>query len=713
MGVGGGFWEELKPVVRKQNLDSLRGKKLAIDLSYWMIQTLTAVKGARIRKPHIRLLFFRTIQLVAKIGSFPVFVADGDPPPLKLQVRVDRFSRISGLPSNNVAEGTDQSTARNRLFTENIEECVELLTLLGMPVLRAKHEAEGLCAELDRQGLVNACVTPDSDAFLYGAKHVIKNLQTDFRDPLVESYSMADVESTLGLHREHLVALALLAGCDYDAHGVPGVGCHNAIRLIKMVPKHDIFNRLRAWGGSTFEYQSDTNGLNYDSLDSKKGKQDEEVLTKLTARKAPHCSTCGHPGTKKLHSKLGCEHCSLGGIANELEHSCTQKVQGFKCTCEFCTEGDIKKKKVKLQGWQLKMCQKISEARGFPNEEIIKIYMNSEHCNLTEEIKEPSTLVHRPPQTEALERFLAEHLHWDKIYVRQKVLPLLSLFCLMEIADMKKSATSDLVLSKGFINGLYAPHSIQRIKIQFSKPFYQLRWGQATDRIDEEDWLGLKSNTSSQKKKMDDLGLNDADEMAPALQTETVDNTILFTTDEDMTLVRNACPHLINEFEHEQDARRKIKKQGAQRKRIQFVSSTEKQLNITSFFKRKKAVTAIYDTKEDMDMGKQRKSVEVVLIEDANMVEDTPLHPSNLKKTGESPLIVSRPQSAQELFTPNLGILKKSQTLEHMSIGIDLDVTPPSSSFKGQNPNATVMDLDSSLHLNKKLFQASVQRSLF
>ena len=49
---------------------------------------------------------------------------DGDPPPLKLQVRVDRFSRISGLPSNNVAEGTDQSTARNRLFTENIEECV-------------------------------------------------------------------------------------------------------------------------------------------------------------------------------------------------------------------------------------------------------------------------------------------------------------------------------------------------------------------------------------------------------------------------------------------------------------------------------------------------------------------------------------------------------------------------------------------------------------
>lgn len=57
----------------------------------------------------------------------------------------------------------------------------ELLELLGMPVLRAKHEAEGLCAELQKQGLVNACVTPDSDAFLYGAEHVIKILQADLK----------------------------------------------------------------------------------------------------------------------------------------------------------------------------------------------------------------------------------------------------------------------------------------------------------------------------------------------------------------------------------------------------------------------------------------------------------------------------------------------------------------------------------------------------
>lgn len=50
-----------------------------------------------------------------------------------------------------------------------------------MPVMRAKWEAEALCAELDREGWVDACVTPDSDAFLHGAKCIIKYLQLDPR----------------------------------------------------------------------------------------------------------------------------------------------------------------------------------------------------------------------------------------------------------------------------------------------------------------------------------------------------------------------------------------------------------------------------------------------------------------------------------------------------------------------------------------------------
>lgn len=43
-----------------------------------------------------------------------------------------------------------------------------------MPVLKAKGEAEALCAQLNSEGHVDACITSDSDAFLFGAKCVIK-----------------------------------------------------------------------------------------------------------------------------------------------------------------------------------------------------------------------------------------------------------------------------------------------------------------------------------------------------------------------------------------------------------------------------------------------------------------------------------------------------------------------------------------------------------
>lgn len=48
-----------------------------------------------------------------------------------------------------------------------------------MPVLWAKGEAEALCAQLNNEGHVDACITADSDAFLFGAKTVIKVLKSN------------------------------------------------------------------------------------------------------------------------------------------------------------------------------------------------------------------------------------------------------------------------------------------------------------------------------------------------------------------------------------------------------------------------------------------------------------------------------------------------------------------------------------------------------
>lgn len=66
MGVAGGFWELVKPVARYEDVEYLKGKKVSVDLSYWIVQQETALKG-NARKPHLRVTFFRTVNLFAKV----------------------------------------------------------------------------------------------------------------------------------------------------------------------------------------------------------------------------------------------------------------------------------------------------------------------------------------------------------------------------------------------------------------------------------------------------------------------------------------------------------------------------------------------------------------------------------------------------------------------------------------------------------------------
>lgn len=68
MGVGGNFWDLLKPYARNEGFEFLRNKRVAVDLSFWIVQHRNAIKG-NVRKPHLRVTFFRTINLFSKVLS--------------------------------------------------------------------------------------------------------------------------------------------------------------------------------------------------------------------------------------------------------------------------------------------------------------------------------------------------------------------------------------------------------------------------------------------------------------------------------------------------------------------------------------------------------------------------------------------------------------------------------------------------------------------
>uniref|UniRef100_A0A7I4ACV3 Flap endonuclease GEN-like 1 n=1 Tax=Physcomitrium patens TaxID=3218 RepID=A0A7I4ACV3_PHYPA len=626
MGVRGGFWDELRVVSKRKSLDWLHGKRLAVDLSYWVVQQQTAV-GGLVRKPHLRILLFRVVNLISRAGVLPVFVVDGTFPPEKLAVRMERLTLMSTsniLPNPQEFVTGESNIACNNGFQRRIDECVELLELLGMPVLHAAWEAEGLCAELDRDGLVDACVTADSDAFLHGARCVIKVLQMDSKVPIIETYDAEDIKTILGLDREHMIALALLMGCDYNKKGVVGIGCNRAIRLVRSVSSNKVFDRLKEWGGGEhtpdclLDFEDDNSEANGDQNDEGKSscRKPDSVNTSMSTKKSlRHCGNCGHLGTRREHIVAGCTFCK--GVADRTEATewgCLQKEKGFQCACEACVKQDhdlsgslMQKKKSKKstrqKNWWVKCCDKMAKSDGFPNEDIINIFLRPGCSNFAGEGSPSSLIKWRIPKMELLEDFLHINLHWDTSFVRQRMLPLLSTICLKGLAARNQSEAkmwNDYPFENTIL-GRFIPHSIKRIKVEKSREFYLLQWTSLASSTGC-NWLGNQTKNSSQEQTSVSLGnltdlLPDTDcDINQTVDVDTIpieaeqgNDEVVFATVEDINLVEAACPELVEAFEQEQAAKEvaKATRKRTKRKESEQESSSSQQ-SIKDFFKVRK-----------------------------------------------------------------------------------------------------------------------------
>ncbi|KZV55876.1 hypothetical protein F511_15726 [Dorcoceras hygrometricum] len=120
----------------------------------------------------------------------------------------------------------------------------ELLQMFGLPYIIAPMEAEAQCAYMDFLNLVDGVVTDDSDAFLFGARSVYKNIFDDRK--YVETYLLKDIENELGLNREKLINMALLLGSDYT-EGVSGIGIVNAMEVVNAFPEKTGLHEFREW----------------------------------------------------------------------------------------------------------------------------------------------------------------------------------------------------------------------------------------------------------------------------------------------------------------------------------------------------------------------------------------------------------------------------------------------------------------------------------
>ncbi|XWS77115.1 hypothetical protein CRYUN_Cryun01aG0234500 [Craigia yunnanensis] len=563
MGVGGKFWELLKPYARLEGFDFLRDKKVAIDLSFWIVQHETAVKN-QATNPHLRLSFFRIINLFSKFGAFPVFVLDGTPSLLKCQARMARFFRFSGIDTStlNVAK-KGVSRARNSAFSKCVNECVELLELLGMPVLKANGEAEALCAQLNKDGHVDACITADSDAFLFGATCVIKCLRPNSREPF-ECYNMSDIEAGLGLKRKHLIAISLLVGNDHDLNGVQGIGLDKALRFVRRFSEDEIFNKLYEIGKGDVPLFQDEIRCADDVIPCS-----DESSPKS---KQSHCSFCGHPGSKKTHFKFSCEYC-----VTENNEGCLKMSRGFKCNCSSCDKVRKEKDKKKHGNWWIKVCNMITTEPNFPNDEIIEMYMCNNHRVFTEDCP---LLAWGDPKTELVVDFLAYHQSWQRSYVRQRMLPMLSTMYLREMARNP---------NKNLLGGQYEFHSIQRVKIRYGHQSYVVKWKKAIS--DELSCAVPVEQSNMLEEELIEVGDDPIDLLNESIDPQIHVEGCWILTDESPELVQSAFPEEVVKFRREKELK-EMKSRKTSTLRSQGSSEMSElskpqgvQLSITEFFR--------------------------------------------------------------------------------------------------------------------------------
>jgi flap endonuclease-1 len=258
--------------ITKRSISYYNGKTIAIDASHFLYQYTIAIRnnGSDLLDrsgnvvSHLHAIFYRTIAFL-ELGIKPIYVFDGTPPDLKRRVLQDRkkskrksekqmgdmtYSEVHSNNNDSAFETCDKDREYIKHFKrcvyitkKQIDECQELLKLMGVPFVQAIGEADAQCASMARcpKCEVWAVSTEDMDILTFNSPFLLRNMSTSKRANIIE-ISLDIILLKLGLSYEQFIDLCILMGCDY-CPTVKGIGFNSALPEIK---KHKSLDALVA-----------------------------------------------------------------------------------------------------------------------------------------------------------------------------------------------------------------------------------------------------------------------------------------------------------------------------------------------------------------------------------------------------------------------------------------------------------------------------------
>lgn len=197
--------------------------KLAIDISIMLYQILINSKKKLYKKYiknfpyHILGLFNKTI-LLLKNNIIPIYVFDGKPPLIKNK----KLSKRKNVKAKALTKLKNKLSIEDKIKYEKrcifitkkiINECMELLDIMGIPYIMAPEEADSQCSYLAKKGYVDGVVTNDTDILTFGSPNIIKNVLSFNKDSTI--INSDDILRTLNLTYEEFVEWCCLLGTDY------------------------------------------------------------------------------------------------------------------------------------------------------------------------------------------------------------------------------------------------------------------------------------------------------------------------------------------------------------------------------------------------------------------------------------------------------------------------------------------------------------------
>lgn len=181
-----------------------------------------------------RTLYYH-IQHLLRTGIQPLFIYDGPGKPCVKRHRHHRYSPTyvpyEPPAASSVRTAADVEREYDPQHVTHLSK--QILDLLGIPWAVAPGEAEAACARLEQAGVVDAVLTRDGDAFVFGSANVLQRLDAENKVAVIRRFRVQDLrEARPPLRHQDLLLLALMAGGDYD-DGVPGCGPAVAIEAAR------------------------------------------------------------------------------------------------------------------------------------------------------------------------------------------------------------------------------------------------------------------------------------------------------------------------------------------------------------------------------------------------------------------------------------------------------------------------------------------------